>query len=115
MSSGKTTRSQPFSSASRASAIACSTLKVTSPDGKDFQLFFDKASGLPVRVVAKVLDYQGNEYTQETTFGEYKSAGGIQHPTKITSRRDGEKYVDVQVGEFKTLEKVDPGSFEQPK
>jgi hypothetical protein len=90
-------------------------LKVTPADGKDFQLYFDKASGLPVRMVAKVLDYQGNEYTQETAFGEYKAADGIRHPTKITSKRDGEKYVDVQVGEFKTLDKVDAAAFEQPK
>ena len=30
-------------------------LKVTGPDGKDFTLYFDKESGLPVRLVAKVI------------------------------------------------------------
>src|SRR5579871_5941414 len=34
-------------------------LKVTGPDGKDFTLFFDKDSGLPVQVVAKVVGFTG--------------------------------------------------------
>src|SRR5438105_3864101 len=42
-------------------------LKVTGPDGKDFTLYFDKESGLPVKEVAKVT-FMGNEFTQETTF-----------------------------------------------
>ena len=40
-------------------------LKVTGPDGKDFTLYFDKESGLPVRMVAKVVGFMGDEYTQD--------------------------------------------------
>ena len=90
-------------------------LKVTPPDGKEFQIYFDKASGLPVRQVAKVLDYMGNEFTQETTLDEYKSTDGIQFPTKHSSKRDGEKFIDVRVEDFKVVDKVDAGAFEQPK
>ena len=43
-------------------------LKVTGPDGKDFTLSFDKESGLPVKMVAKVIGFQGQENNQETTF-----------------------------------------------
>src|SRR5207253_1404299 len=35
-------------------------LKVTGPDGKDFTLSFDKESGRPVKMVAKVVGFQGN-------------------------------------------------------
>jgi hypothetical protein len=42
---------------------------VTGPDGKEFTLFFDKESGLPVKLVAKVVGFDGSEATQETTFG----------------------------------------------
>ena len=38
-------------------------LKVTGPDGKDFTLYFDKESGLPVKLVAKVIGFQGQENT----------------------------------------------------
>src|SRR5262249_37878164 len=40
-------------------------LAVTGPDGKDFKLYFDKESGLPVKLVAKVVGFGGMEFTQE--------------------------------------------------
>jgi hypothetical protein len=90
-------------------------LKVTGPDGKDFTLYFDKESGLPVRQVAKVLGFDGNEFTQETTFSNFKEVGGIKRPGKVVSKRDGEKFVDSEVTEFKVLDKVDAKTFAEPK
>jgi hypothetical protein len=90
-------------------------LKVTGPDGKDFTLAFDKESGLPVKMVAKVLDFMGNEFTQETTYGEYKEFQGVKKATKLESKRDGEKFLESQVSEFKILDKVDPKTFAEPK
>src|SRR5947209_2887439 len=75
-------------------------LKVTGPDGKDFNLFFDAASGLPVRLVAKVAGFNGDEYMRETTFSDYKEMDGIQVATKQVSKRDGEKFQDFQLTEF---------------
>ncbi|MFI5454979.1 MAG: hypothetical protein ACHRXM_05960 [Isosphaerales bacterium] len=90
-------------------------IKVTGPDGKDFKLCFDKESGLPVRLVAKVLGFDGQEFTQETTYSNYKEFNGIKKATKHVSKRDGEKFVDVEITEFKVLDKVDPATFTQPK
>lgn len=90
-------------------------LKVTGPDGKDFTLFFDKASGLPVKLVAKVIGFMGEEFTQETTYSDYKEMGGIQKATKVVMKRDGEKFQDQTVTEFKVLDKVDPKTFTEPK
>jgi hypothetical protein len=90
-------------------------LKVTGPDGKDFTLFFDKESGLPVKSVAKVLGFMGDEFTQETIFSDYKEFDGIKRATKVQAKRDGEKFVEQQISEFKPLEKVDPKTFEEPK
>jgi outer membrane lipoprotein-sorting protein len=90
-------------------------LKVTGPDGKDFTLFFDKESGVPVKVVAKVVGFQGQEFTLETMFSEYKDFGGIKKATKIQSKRDGEKFQDLEVTEFKVLDKVPPDTFAEPK
>ncbi len=36
-------------------------VKITGPDGKDFRLYFDKESGLPVKLTATVAGFQGNE------------------------------------------------------
>jgi outer membrane lipoprotein-sorting protein len=90
-------------------------LKVTGPDGKDFTLSFDKESGLPVKQVAKVIGFQGQENTQETTYADYKDFGGIKKATKLSVKRDGEKFQDLEVTEFKVLDKVDPDVFTEPK
>jgi hypothetical protein len=90
-------------------------LKVKAPDGKDFTLFFDKDSGLPILLRAKVIGFGGEEFTLETTFADYKEFAGIKKATKIVSKRDGEKFLESQILEFKVLDKVDPKTFEEPK
>jgi hypothetical protein len=89
-------------------------LKVTAPDGKDFTLCFDKESGLPVKLVARVLGFGGEEFTQETTFADYKDFGGIKRATKVESKRDGERFVQSELVEFKVLDTVPPGTFDEP-
>ena len=37
-------------------------IKVTGPDGKDFTIYFDKESSLPVRTVAKVIGFGNEEF-----------------------------------------------------
>jgi hypothetical protein len=90
-------------------------VKVTGPDGKDFTLFFDKDNGLPVKLVAKVAGFGGNEVTQETTFGNYKEFEGIKKATKIETKRDGEKFQEFEITDFKALDKVDAKTFDEPK
>jgi len=91
-------------------------IKVTGPEGKDFKLYFDKESGLPVKTVATVAGFGGGEeFTQETTFSDYKEFDGIKKATKISSTRNGEKFVDIEITEFKVLDKVPPETFTQPQ
>jgi len=90
-------------------------LKVTGPDGKDFTLCFDKESGLPVKQVAKVVDFRGQEYTAETSFADYKDFDGIKKATKVEVKRDGEKFQVMNITEFKVVDKVDPETFTEPK
>jgi hypothetical protein len=90
-------------------------LKVTAPDGKDFTLFFDKDSGLPVLLVAKAMSVIPKEGTQETTFADYKEFAGIKKATKTVTKHDGQPFLESQITEFKVLDKVDPKTFEEPK
>ncbi len=90
-------------------------LKVTGPDGKDFTLSFDKESGLPVHLVAKVIGFNGEEYLQDSTFSDYKDFGGIKKATKVTIKRDGEGFLEGEVTEFKVLDKVPAETFAEPK
>jgi hypothetical protein len=90
-------------------------LKVTPPDGKEFTLYFDGESGLPVKQVAKVVGFRGEEFTQETTFSDYKDFGGIKKATKVDNRRDGAKFLEQQITDFEVLDKVEPKTFAEPK
>jgi hypothetical protein len=90
-------------------------IKVTAPDGKDFTLYFDKESGLPVKLVATVVGFGGDEFTQETTYKDYKDFDGIKKATKADSKRNGEDFVKSEVTEFKVLDKIDPKAFSEPE
>jgi len=90
-------------------------IKVTGPDGKDFTIYFDKESGLPARIVARVIGFDGQEFTQETTVTDYKEFDGIKKATKSESKRDGEDFVKAEVSDFKVLDKVDAKTFAAPE
>jgi hypothetical protein len=90
-------------------------LKVTGPDGKDFKLYFDQTSDLPVKQTSKVVGFMSQEFTQETTFADYKDFGGIKKATRIVARRDGEKFLEQTITDFKPVEKVAPQTFTKPK
>jgi hypothetical protein len=90
-------------------------IKVTAPDGKDFTLYFDKETGLPAKLVAKMAGFQGEEFTKETTFKDYKEFDGIRKATKAESKRDGQTFVKSEISEFKVLDKVDPKLFSEPE
>jgi len=90
-------------------------LKITGPDGKEFELSFDKATGLPVKMTATVVDPQGDEYKQETLLKTYKEFDGIKRASKIETKRNGKKFIEYEITEFKVLDKADPNAFTEPK
>ncbi len=90
-------------------------LKVTGPDGKPFTLFLDKESGLPVRAVATVPGFQGDEFEMVSTYSDFKSFDGIKKATRVESLRDGERFLASEFTEFHVLESVPAGSFTEPK
>jgi hypothetical protein len=90
-------------------------IKATGPDGKEFLLYFDKESGLPVRMVAEVAGFMGDQFTQDTSFSDYQDVAGIKKATKIVMKRNGEKFIDEQVSDFKVLDQVDSKTFAKPE
>ncbi|MBS0262186.1 MAG: hypothetical protein JSS02_09575 [Planctomycetes bacterium] len=90
-------------------------LQVQGPDQKDFKIWFDKVSGLPVKLVGRVLEPQGGLVTQETTAGDYQDVNGWKYARKIEIRRDGQPFAIYQVSTFTVLEKVDPQIFAEPE
>lgn len=90
-------------------------VKVVGPDGKDFKLFFSKETGLPIKEVAKVVNFQGEDQQLEATFSNYKDFDGLKVATKNEAKHDGEKFLEAEVVSFKVLDKVDPKTFTEPK
>lgn len=91
------------------------SVKATGPDGKDFTIYFDKKSGLPIKLSAKVVGFGGEEYTQETLYSQYKEFGGVKKATKVEAKRDGQRFLEAETTEFKLLDKVDDATFAEPK
>jgi hypothetical protein len=94
---------------------ATTGIRATGPDGKDFTVRFDKESGLPISLSGKVVDAEGQEFTQRTTFEEYREFDGIKVATKSSIKKDGEHYIEVEGMELKVLDKIDPDTFAEPK
>ena len=90
-------------------------IKVMAADGKDFKIFFDKTSKLPVKVVANVRGFGGDEFSQETVYSDFKDFDGIKKATKIQAKRNGQVFLDAELIEFKTLDEVAADAFEEPK
>ena len=90
-------------------------IKITGPDGKDFKLFFDKESGLPVKQVATVAGFGGNgDFTQETMFDNYKDFDGIKRATKMTAKRDGEKFISSELPSSRYSTRSNPRPSRSP-
>jgi hypothetical protein len=90
-------------------------LKVTMPTGKDFTIYFDKESGLPVKYTAIIKGFMNDEAKQETFLSKYKQVDGVQKATHVEVKRGGDKFLSYDVLEFKTLKEVDPATFAEPK
>jgi len=90
-------------------------IKGTGPDRRDFTIYFDKESGVPIKLVAKMIGFVGEEFTMETSFANYQEFDGIQKATKIESKRNGERFLEAELTEFKIVDKVDATTFDQPK
>jgi len=89
-------------------------IKATGPDGKEFQVYFDKSSGLPVKLTASVTDLQGHEFKQEETYSNYRDFDGIKRATRVENKRNGKKFLDYEITDYKRVEKVDSKAFAEP-
>jgi hypothetical protein len=90
-------------------------VKITGPDSKDFTMYFDKESGLPVKTVGMVMGFQGEEANQEATYSDYKDFDGVKKATKLVITNNGEAFQELTITEFKVLDKVEPDTFTEPK
>jgi len=92
-----------------------SILKITGPDAKDFLLYFDDETSLPVKEVTRLPSIDGKEQVEEVTFGNYKDFDGIKKAVTVDIRTGRSGAGSMEVTHFKVLNGVDPQTFAEPK
>jgi hypothetical protein len=90
-------------------------VKVTGPHGKPFTLYFDKASGLPVRQTATVTTFSGDEADEEVNYSDYKDFDGVKKATKVETKHNRQRLLVAEVTKFKVLDKPEAGTFDKPE
>jgi hypothetical protein len=91
-------------------------VKVSHAGNKDISLFFDKETGLLVKVQHRVKDQQsGQEMDQEAFLSKYEDVNGIMHAKKIKVVRDGKDHVELEFTDIQDKEKLDDSVFNKPE
>lgn len=79
-------------------------------------LYFDKDNGLLLKADTSGKDTRNDnkEFTSEELFSEYKKVDGVMVAHKLTINRDGKKYIESEITEYKPSEKLDDSVFAKP-
>jgi hypothetical protein len=87
-------------------------VKVKAKDHKDIDLFFDKETGLLVRVARNAYNAETmKEALFEIVYSDFKDFSGVKQPAKARLTRDGKPFADVEVTNLQLLDKVNPNEF----
>jgi len=90
-------------------------VRLTSKGHKDVSAWFDKKSGLLVKIESRGVEFQsGQEVAEERIINEYKEVEGYKRPSRISVHRDGKKVAEIEVTETKLLDNLDDSTFAKP-
>jgi glyoxylase-like metal-dependent hydrolase (beta-lactamase superfamily II) len=79
------------------SAEGESRVDVVTSDGRAFTLAIDAATKLPIRVSSQANHVNLGDVVVSTTFADYQAVGGLQLPTRLTTRTDDFTTAEVRV------------------
>ncbi|MFO0877148.1 MAG: hypothetical protein U0840_07210 [Gemmataceae bacterium] len=90
-------------------------IKVTRKDYPDIDLYFDKATSLPIQVDMRILEPDaGMDVPYSARFSAYKKVDGRQYFTRLVVLRDDKEVIDMTRSDFKPAEKVEDETFAKP-
>lgn len=90
-------------------------MSATHEGHRPVNLFFDKETFRLVRSETRVRDEAtAQEVTEESTYSEFKTVEGTQQAMKVSIKRNGKSYADIEVEEFKFSKKLDDSEFAKP-
>ncbi|HLN02842.1 MAG TPA: pitrilysin family protein [Bryobacteraceae bacterium] len=76
-------------------------LEISDREGSSVKLIVDAQTGLPAKEVYREAGPMGPPAAMEEAFEGFEDAGGIQAPKAIAVNRDGEKYAELSITEYK--------------
>lgn len=83
---------------------------------KDISIYFDKKTHLMAKIEMRKRDLMsGQEFQEERYILEYQDINGNKSAKKVEVLRDGKAFLDVEVLEIQTVDKLDESEFAQPK
>jgi hypothetical protein len=90
-------------------------VKVTCKGHRDVNVFFDKETGLLVKIERRAVDpMSGTEVTEERIFKEHQDVGGMKVAKRVLVNRDGKKFLELEVVEAKFPDNLDDSEFAKP-
>lgn len=91
-------------------------VKVSHEGHRDVKLFFDKESGVLVKIESMVISQElgGKQVVQEVVVKKYQEVDGAKAPAKVVVHRDGKLFVEAEMYDFNAAGKLDDGVFAMP-
>ncbi len=83
------------------SSPADGVLEISDADGNSVRLIVDEKTGLPAKEVYREAGPMGPPADMEETFEEFVEAGDVQAPKRVTVNRNGAKYAEIDITEYK--------------
>jgi len=88
-------------------------VKVSRKGRGDVNLYFDKSSGLLVKMGHKTTE-AGIKVDKDYVLGDYKVFDGVKLPARQTELTNGKKFNELNITSYRFPEKVDEGAFGKP-
>jgi hypothetical protein len=90
-------------------------VKVSRQGYRDASLFFSQETGLLSKIESQTYDTATmRDAAEERLILDYQDVNGAKIAKKVLVRRDGKKFMEAEVTEFKVLDKVAPDEFTKP-
>ncbi len=82
---------------------------------RDVKMYFDKKTGLTVKLETRAYDSQTRkEVNQEKFYSDFRLVDGVHVPRKVVVHQDGKQFMEIEITEFRLLEKLDDAIFARP-
>lgn len=81
---------------------------------RDVKIYFDKKTNLTAKLESRAYNLARKEVKEEKFYHGYRQVDGLSVPSRVVVHRDGQEFMEVEVTEFRLLEKLDEATFARP-